>query len=415
MTADLYGTLGVDRGASSDDIKKAYRRNAILCHPDKVKDDEKEVAEEKFKRLTEAYSILSDENKRGIYDKTGSVDPQPEMPDMQDIFKNMFGGMGSMGGCQSFGNMGFGDPFSFMFGNQNQNHQQSNGQSNTDVCQCEISLEDVYNGVTKKIEYDIQNLCQTCGGKGAVDPNDVIKCMTCGGKGAVLQRIGPMTIQTMCPACAGKKTTIRSGRQCTCCNGSKFATYKKTVRLELPRGIPDKFETRLPGKGNYNKESSSFNDLMVVFLYSLPPPLHLQVDKHSNIHMPMEIRFEELMCGFIKSINIYGKQIDICSNTYFNPTKPITLKGYGLPIYKKAGNAFGDMVITFTITYPEDERIAKYHDVYLKIFKKTRVTQQVDTSQVWIGLPPSSPSSLAPSTTSTTSTTEEKDDPYEKK
>ena len=381
---DFYEQLGVASTASSDDIKKAYKKLAMKYHPDKVEESEKANAEAKFKKVTEAYTILSDDQKRGQYDAFGKTDGTP-MPDMQDVFRNMFG---NMGGGFGGGGGGGGDPFSFMFGggHQQQHHQHQHHHQQempVDVCHCEVTLEEVYNGVTKKIEYDIQSTCQTCSGKGAVDANDVIKCITCGGKGGVLQRIGPMTIQSMCPACGGNKTTIRSGRHCTHCQGSKFAVYKKSVKLELPKGIPDKFETRLPGKGNYNRDAGDFNDLMVVFDYVIPPKL--QVDKSANIHIQMEIKLDELMCGFTRTLNIYGIPLAICSHTYFNPTKPITIKGKGLPSYKKGG-VCGDLVITFSITYSDDDRIPKYHDVYLKIFKKSKIT--IPTLPLWISYPP---------------------------
>jgi DnaJ-class molecular chaperone len=94
--------------------------------------------------------------------------------------------------------------------------------------------------------------------------------MQCGGKGMMLQQMGPMVIQTVCPACFGSCTTIRTNKACHNCKGQKFANYKKTVKLDIPKGIPDKFEFKLHGKGNYNKDAKAHNDLVVIFHHKIP-------------------------------------------------------------------------------------------------------------------------------------------------
>ena len=368
----LYRELGVDKTASADEIKKAYRKLALKFHPDKVDECEKADAEKRFKEITKAYEILNDDNKRQQYDMTGSVDGAGGGGgmDINDILKNMFsgggGGMGGMSGMSGmFGNMGSMFGMSGMGGMHNMHPQ-----TVCDNCHCDISLDEVANGTMRKIEYEIQCPCQTCNGQGAINPSDIIKCMQCGGKGVLMQHMGPMVIQSMCPACFGNCTTIKTNRACSHCQGNKFANYKKVVKLDIPRGIPDKFEFKLHGKGNYNKDAKAFNDLVVIFSHTIPANCS-NVESNGTITIKMELKLEDLFCGFCKTVNIYGKDLKICSQGYFNPEKPVVFKGSGLPAYKKETS--GDLIINFTVIFNDDDRIGKYLDVFLKIYKKSAI------------------------------------------
>jgi molecular chaperone DnaJ len=358
----LYDELGIDKSADTDAIKKAYKAMAMKYHPDKVGggDSEKAAAEEKFKKVSEAYAVLSDSGKRANYDATGSVD-EGSMPDINDLISKMFGGGG--GGFGGFG--GFGD----MFGGGGR------GESPThcDILHCDITLDEVYNGVTKKIEYDVTSLCTNCDGRGAVDPADIIKCLTCKGRGVFAQQMGPMIFQSTCPACGGQCSTIRTNKACNGCKGNKYATYKKSIKIDLMPGMPDKYEYKVSGKGNYNRETKKNNDLIVVFSHVQKQNIKVDSTK-GNITYDMTITIDDLLCGFKKNINIYGSPIEIFSDGYFNPTKPAVFKEKGMPIYKK--NNKGDLKIKFTITYSDDEKINKYQDVFFKIFKRTKLTTE---------------------------------------
>jgi molecular chaperone DnaJ len=281
-------------------------------------------------------------------------------PDMSDLFQNMFNGGGG------------GNPFERMFGGFG-GRQQSQGPGN-DVLHCDINLDEVFNGTCKKIEYDITCPCQTCAGVGAIDPNDVIKCIQCGGKGIAVQQMGPMMIQTTCPACFGNCTTIKTNRACSHCKGNKFATYKKSVKIEVPKGIPNKFDFKLAGKGNYNRDSKCYNDLVVVFTYNIPKSIHKI--ENGNIFIKMDIKLDDILCGFTRTINLYGKDILMGSKGYFNCAKPVVLEDAGLPIYKK--DSTGNVIITFNVVFESDDRINKYNDVFLKIFKKTAIEEKKD-------------------------------------
>ena len=314
----LYHELGIDNNASTDEIKKAYRKLAIKYHPDKVEGtaDEKQTAGEKFKKITEAYTILSNPETRKNYDMFGTTDTQGGGPggagmDMNDIFKNMFGG-------NPFGGGGF-NPFE-AFGGGGGHHRSQRGPDN-DICHCDISFEELYNGIVKKIEYEVMLECQTCNGLGAMDPKDIINCMQCGGKGVATQQLGPMIIQTQCHSCFGNCTTIKTNRACANCKGNKFASYRKTVKLDIPKGIPDKFEYKLSGKGNYNRDAKCHNDMVVIFSHKIPPNCSPVDQCDGSITFKIDITLADLLCGFQKKVNIYGKELSVMSQGYFNPSK----------------------------------------------------------------------------------------------
>lgn len=382
-SSSLYEELGVDRNANLDEIKKAYRKLAMKHHPDKVESPEdKPKSEERFKRITEAYTILSDNEKRRIYDMTGSTEAVQQGG--QSPFAPGFGGMPCMDPSDIFRQM-FGD----MFGGAGPNGDNGNSgnQRGKDLMRCQVSLEEVYTGITKKIEYDVICACDKCDGLGAMSSDDIVKCLACHGQGVVFQRLGLMTIQTGCHSCHGKKMAIRSGRACSHCKGEGVANYKKTLKLVLPRGIPDRYESAFSKKGNYQKESKTTNDLLVMFEYT---HVGSAVIQGANIAIPMTITLDELLCGFVRTVNLYGVDLKIASGSYFCPTKPVTVAKRGLPVFNPkspdAKDAYGDLILNFTVQYPEDEKsLNKYHDVFLKIFKKNEISSVKDQSSfIWI-------------------------------
>ena len=361
MTIDYYNILGIEKNASDGDIKSAYKKHAMRCHPDRHNgEQEKKNAEEEFKKVTEAYTVLSDPEKRTHYDRFGTAEVG-EMPhDINDIFRNMFGGNPFGGGGPQ--EMDIGSIFSGMFGGGRSRQQHAN------AIHCEVSLEEVYNGTTKQIEYELSGVCHACNGIGALDPKDIIKCMSCNGEGNITQRLGPMFItQSTCPACFGNGTSIKTGRRCGNCNGNKEANYKKKIKMEVPKGIPEGYQHKLDGKGCYNKGNKCNNDLVIIFHYGGVPP-NVVVHDNGNIKMVMDIKFEELLCGFSKNINLYGQVLNVASTGYFNPGKPMVFKGKGMPNHKKS--SYADLVIHFKVEYNDDDKIKKYNDVFLKIFKR---------------------------------------------
>jgi len=364
---EYYEILGVDKNASDAEIKSAYKKCAMKCHPDRNHGNEAK-AEEEFKKITEAYSVLSDPEKKSHYDRFGKTEGGGSMPgaqDINDIFRNMFGGGGGV-------EVDIGSMFGNMFGGgRHQNAKQAN------VIHCEVTLEEVYNGTLKHIEYEISNSCHACNGLGAIDPKDIIKCMTCNGEGNITQRLGPMFItQSTCPSCFGNGTSIKTNRKCPNCNGNKEANYKKKIKMEVPCGIPEGYQHKLDGKGCYNKGSKCNNDLVIIFHYGNVPS-NVAVQDNGDIKVGMEIKFEELLCGFSKKLDLYGKELNITSTGFFNVGKPVVFKNKGMPIHKRT-STHGDLIIQFKVEYSDDMVIKKYNDVFLKIFKRDAISPEKD-------------------------------------
>lgn len=350
----LYDVLGVPRDASCDDIKKAYRKLALKFHPDKNKDDPE--AEIKFKKISEAYAILSDENKKQEYDQFGTVDEIPPMPDISNLFSQMFSG------ANGFGH----DPFSFMFGGK------QHVQHIVETINVDVTLEEVYEGSRKTINFQIVDKCADCGGTGAIDGNqNIINCLICKGRGMYTQQLSPFMVSTSkCPACSGNGKMIKEGKQCHSCHGQKVVKTTKSMDIKLPKGIPNGHQHRSDGKGSYNESTQKYNDILLVFNYKAQADHGIHnIDNHGNIHVNINLKFEELLCGFKRSLQPYGREIIFFSTGYINPQKPYVLKGLGLPQYKK--DTIGDLIIQFMISYPEDtSKITKYKDVFMKIFRK---------------------------------------------
>ena len=358
MTENLYDVLGVSKTATPEEIKKVYRRKAVEFHPDKNPDN-REEAEAKFKKLAEAYAILSDEEKRRQYDTLGTVGDMPPMPDINDIFASMFGGMGMGMG------MGGMDPFGGMFGNIGG----LRAQRNTETLGVDVSFEDVYKGCTKRVEYNIQEMCGACKGVGVADPKDIIKCMGCGGKGMVTQMINPiMMTTTTCGSCGGQGKMIKQGKECHTCKGSKTVRGVRVIELKLPKGVHQGFGQKVDGKGSWDVGSEQYNDLLVVFNVANNDN-NIILDEHHNLFVTIPVKLEEVLCGFTRTLNLYGAPTTIKSQGFINPSKEYKFDGMGLPKFRKS--VPGDLVFRLQVDWNaiDASRIAKYADVFTKIFK----------------------------------------------
>lgn len=367
----LYDLLDVKNDASEEDIKKAYKKMALKYHPDKNTNDPE--AEVKFKNITEAYSVLSDKNKRTAYDTYGSVDANPmEGMDINDLFSSMFSGRGG----------GVGESFFSFFGGDGGGHSSRQQQ---DFIEIPITLADVYHGKNKKIEYDTLELCRSCNGCGAQDPKDIISCMKCKGKGSLMQQIAPfMVTQVTCNACSGNGTMIKNNKKCNTCNGSKTQYAKRSMEVRIPKGIPNKFKHMVNGKGGYNLSTKRNNDLIIIFRYDLEGK-NILVDDNNNIVMTIDVKLEELLCGFKKTFDLYDKKITIRSSKYFNPTKTLMHNTYGLPIYKS--KALGKFAIKFNMIYTDDvNKIGKFKDVFVKVFKPEDIIDDDDNDSWTINI-----------------------------
>jgi len=249
---DLYGTLGVSKTASQDEIKKAYRKLARQHHPDANPGDA--AAEERFKEVQQAYDVLSDSEKRKQYDRFGSAN-----------------GRGGPGGGFNFSTEGFdisdlgdlGDIFSGLFGGRGGRGQQQRGQRGRDLeVEVNLSFEDSLHGVETKIPVELETACRECNGSGAKPGTAPSLCPECKGRGVVSQSQGLFALSQPCPRCRGNGTVIED--PCPKCRGTGRERRTKRYTVKIPAGVKDGSRIRLRGKGEAGYGGAEAGDLFVI-------------------------------------------------------------------------------------------------------------------------------------------------------
>lgn len=271
---DYYDILGINRDASEEDLKKAYRRLAMKHHPDRNPDNPK--AEEQFKEAKEAYEILSDPQKRTAYDQYGHAGI------------NQNSGMG--GGAGGF-NDAFGDVFGDIFGGNARGR--SNVYRGADLqYNLEISLEDAARGTESRIRVPSQEECATCHGTGARPGTEPITCPTCAGHGQVRMQQGFFSLQQTCPKCHGTGKVIPT--PCVDCHGAGRIKQHKTLSVRIPSGVDNGDRIRLSGEGEPGHNHGPSGDLYVV--------IHLKAHtvfqrEHNDLHCEMPVSFTTAALG----------------------------------------------------------------------------------------------------------------------
>lgn len=292
---DLYEVLGLSKGASDDEIKKAYRKLAKQYHPDMNKE---KGAEEKFKEVQHAYDVLSDAEKRQLYDQYGhaGIDPQAQGA-------GGFGGFGGFGGADG---VDLGDIFGSFFGGGRR--QQSRGpRKGDDVMQSfDIEFMDSVNGLKTEIKVSADELCAHCRGSGAQNPNDVHTCSRCSGRGVVdaVQNtiLGQIRTQTTCPSCNGKGKTVSN--RCTTCSGEGYTHSTSRVELNIPAGINSGQQLRVPGKGERGTNGGPNGDLYI----EIRVRPHKEFKRQGNdIHLTIPLSFVDATLGTSVDVpTVYG-------------------------------------------------------------------------------------------------------------
>ncbi len=344
---DYYEVLGLDKNASEDDIKKAYRKLAIKYHPDRNPGDAK--AEEKFKEAAEAYDVLHDPQKRQQYDQFGFNGPQGgfgegfgegmNMDDIFSMFGDIFGGHSGFGGFGGFGGNG---------GSQQRVYRGSDLR-----LKVKLSLQDIASGVTKKFKVKKDVPCSHCGGTGAEGNSKPETCPTCHGAGVVNRTVrsmfGMMTTQSECPTCHGEGTVIKN--KCKECGGTGVVKGDEIVEIEIPAGVEEGMVVNINGKGNAGPHNGINGNIQVM----------VEEEKHDLFIRDKQDLIYNLLLDFptaalggeaqIPTIN--GSKLTLKVEPGTQPGKSVRLKGKGLPALKGYGWGTGDLVVNMSVYVPK--------------------------------------------------------------
>ena len=342
---DYYEVLGVERNADADTIKKAYRKAAIKYHPDKNPGDKE--AEEKFKEAAEAYDVLSNDDKRARYDRFGHAGMGGAAGgggfsgfsgggfSMEDIFEQFGDIFGSFGG-------GFG-------GGRSSRGRTVNRGSDIRIT-VKLNLQEIAEGVTKKLKINKTVACEQCGGSGAKDSSSYATCSQCGGSGYIISVqnsfFGRMQTQSVCPSCGGTGRTIKE--KCSKCGGEGTERGQEIIEVKIPAGVGDGMVLTVRGKGNAARNGGQNGDLLVV-IEEEHNPLLIR-DGNDLIHNMNITVTAAILGGEVEVPTIDGKaRIKIAPGTHAG--KVLRLRGKGLPDVNGYGR--GDILIVVDITIPD--------------------------------------------------------------
>lgn len=337
---DYYEVLGVSKTATEDELKKAYRKLAIQYHPDKNPGDK--AAEEKFKEIAEAYGVLSDAEKRQRYDQ--------------------FGHQG-MGGASGFGGAGvnmedifssvFGDdsPFGSFFGGGGR--RSSGGQpvrKGSDLrIKLKLDLEEIANGVEKKIKVKRYVSCNTCNGNGSKNGNSLKTCQTCNGSGQIRKvvstMLGQMVSTSTCHTCQGEGKVIVD--RCEVCFGEGRVLNEDLISVKIPAGVGEGMQLSMTGKGNVPTRGGVAGDLLIVIEEEEHPELKRD---GNNIIYDLKLNFADAVLGKEAEIPTIGGRVKINIKAGTQPGEILRLKGKGL----KEVNSYstGDQLVHVNIYTP---------------------------------------------------------------
>jgi len=329
---DYYEMLGVARGASADELKKAYRKLAMQYHPDRNPGDKE--AEHRFKEVSEAYDVLKDEQKRAAYDRFGHA-----------AFEN---GGGRGGGQGDFGfASGFADIFDEMFGDfMGGRRGQAQARGSDLRYNLEISLEEAFKGAQRQIRVPTSISCEHCSGSGSEAGSRPIACPTCKGMGKVRAQQGFFTIERACPSCGGAGRVIEN--PCGVCNGQGRVRREKNLQVTIPPGVEDGTRIRLAGEGEAGMRGNAAGDLYI-FLTVTPHGLFQRDGANLNCRVPIPMTTAALG-GQIEVPTIDGSRARVTIPAGTQSGHQFRLRGKGMTVLRSP--AHGDMYIEAVVETP---------------------------------------------------------------
>jgi len=370
----LYELLNVEATANENEVRKAYYKLAKVHHPDKITAEggDKEAAEEKFKEIKFAYEVLSDKEKRDVYDRYGMEGLKDGVggTEFEDIFSNLFGGMG--GGGMGGGMGGF--PFDMfggggmpgMGGMGGRGGRPQKRRTQNVVHPLKVTLEELYKGAVRHIEIERKQLCAACDGQGG-KAGATKTCSACSGRGFVMayKQIGPgmvQQMQSMCKECAGQGEILNEKDRCKVCMGRKTVKKTKKIEVNIDRGMQD--SQKLTFRGESNQEPGvETGDLIVVLQQEEHDVFTVN---HDDLFMTHTVNITEALCGFKLVVkHLDGRQLvlDHPVGEFLAPGSIRGVPNEGMPVYKNPYER-GNLYIKFDVKFPEqnsisDEQISK--------------------------------------------------------
>lgn len=350
---DYYEVLGVNKTATDDEIKKAYRKIAIKYHPDRNPGNKE--AEEKFKEAAEAYDVLHDQQKRQQYDQFGFNAPEGgfggaggfngaggfSMDDIFSMFGDVFGGHGG-----GFG--GFGD---FSGGGRHQRPQYRG----TDLrIKISLTLQEIATGTTKKFKVKKDVQCQHCHGTGAEGNSGSETCSTCNGSGVVTRTVrtmlGMMQTQSECPDCHGEGQVIKN--KCKECGGTGVVKGEEIIEIKIPAGVAEGMVVNVPCKGNAGPHNGISGNIQA---YIVEETNDTFVRDGNDVIYNLLLDFPTaVLGGSVEIPTIDGSKVKIKIEAGTQPGKTLRLRGKGLPSVQGYGSGIGDLVVNISVYIPKE-------------------------------------------------------------
>jgi len=334
---DFYEILGVEKTASEAELKSAFRKAAMVHHPDKNPGDK--AAEAKFKELNEAYQTLSDAQKRAAYDRFGHA-----------AFENG-GGPGGFSGAEGFGSSMadiFDDLFGGMMGGARQTRRDGRERGSDLRYNLEIGLEEAFKGKTATIKLPTSVVCETCSGSGAKAGSKPKTCATCAGHGRVRAQSGFFAVERTCPTCQGRGEIIEN--PCGSCGGAGRVTRERTLSVNIPAGVEDGTRIRLAGEGEAGLRGGPAGDLYL-FL-SIKPHAFFQrenADLYGRVPISM---VQAALGGEISVPTIEGGETRVKIPEGTQSGKQFRIKGKGMPIMRTRDS--GDLYVQVNVETPQN-------------------------------------------------------------
>lgn len=350
---DYYKTLGVERGADGDTLKKAYRSAAMKYHPDRNPGDK--AAEAKFKEINEAYDVLRDEQKRAAYDRFGHA-----------AFEN--GGGGRPGGAAGFASGGFADIFEEMFGEfmggggARRGGQQSAGRGADLRFNMQIDLDEAFAGKTATIRVPASTKCEECDGSGAEKGSQPVTCPGCGGRGRQRVSQGFFSMERACSQCGGSGRVIE--RPCRRCNGAGRVRKEKTLSVNVPAGVEDGTRIRLAGEGETGLRGAPPGDLYI-FLAIRPHALYERDGADLHCKVPVSI-VAAALGGTVEVPGIDGSRLRVAVPVGAQSGQQMRLRGKGMSVLRS--HQRGDLYVHLAVETPV--QLSKKQEELLREFDK---------------------------------------------